>query len=130
MVDFTSTSDGIDDQSKRSAQFLAAIIAQALRDLSISPSGEEKRDCRNYNANAYESLKFFFDQGTPFKHYAFMVGIDPESFIYNLQNRMFVDESPEKKKVPYIHEKDMRVMRARIKWYKIQYVEANNDRPK
>jgi hypothetical protein len=129
MVDFVSTQVGVDDQTKRCARFLAAVIAQALRDLAITPTSQERHYCRNYVSNCYESLRFFYEEESPFKRYATLIGIDPGSFIFHLENRMFVDESPDQKKLPFIPERDIRIMRARIKWYKVQQAEAKNARP-
>lgn len=128
MIDFTSTAQGIDDQSKRCAQFVAAIIAQAIRDLSMRPTATERRQRLNLLTDAYESAKFFCDEDSPFKHYAFMVGMDPQAFLHNLEKRSFTTER-EKKYSP-ISYRDARIMRVRLGWYRLQKVMENNARPK
>ena len=129
MVDFTSTQQGIDEQAKRCARLLAAVIAQALKDLSITPTSQERHYGRNLVANCYESLKFFYDEDSPFKRYAFMVGIDPGAFVFHLENRTFEYSGPENTKIPYLAERDLRIMRTRIGWYKVQQAEAKHARP-
>ncbi|NBS68731.1 hypothetical protein EBT31_07420 [bacterium] len=130
MVDFTSTQDGVDEQTKRCARLLASVIAQALKDIAIVPTSQEKHYGKNFNSHAYESLKFFYEEESPFKRYAYLVGIDPGSFIFHLENRAFTEVGPENTKIPFLAERDLRVMRSRIKWYKVQQAEAQHARPK
>jgi len=129
MVDFTSTQVGVDEQTRRGARLLASVVAQALKDLAIIPTSQEKHYGKNFNAHAYESLKFFYDEDSPFKRYAFMIGIDPGSFVFHMENRALADTSPENHKIPFLAERDLRIMRARIKWYKVQMAEAKHARP-
>ena len=129
MVDFVSTQVGVDDQTKRCARLLASVIAQSLKDIAITPTSQERHYGKNFNAHAYESLKFFYDDESPFKRYSNLIGIDPGSFIFHLENRAFAEVGPENNKIPFLAERDLRVMRARIKWYKVQRAEAQHARP-
>lgn len=120
MIDFVSTSESIDDQSRKCAQFISAVIAQALRDLMIKPSFIEKTKRCNIQTDPLQSLNFFYGEESPFKQYAFMVGIDPESFIHNLETRSFgkADEDGQFRKIPFITYRNSRIMKVRINWYK------------
>jgi hypothetical protein len=129
MVDFTSTQVGVDEQTRRGARLLASVVAQALKDLAITPSHQEKHYGKNYNAHAYESLKFFYDENSPFKRYAYIIGIDPGSFVFHMENRAFAEISPESNKIPFLPERDLRIMRARIGWHKVQMAEEKHARP-
>ena len=126
MVDFTSTQQGIDDQSARCARLVAAVIAQALRDLAIPINENERKHGMNLVANAYESLRFFYDENSPFKQYAAMVGIEAKPFIYNLETR---DYDGQKVKHPFLKDRELRTIRRRLRWYKVLLAEMNNARP-
>ncbi len=121
MIDFMSTRLGIDEQSKRCAHFIAAILAQAVNDLSIPCNASEKRNRRNTCVDALASIRFFYEENSPFKIYASAIGIDPQAFIYNLEHRSFNRNNDlTKPKKPYISDRDARIMRVRIKFYKNQ----------
>jgi hypothetical protein len=119
MVDFTSTQVGIDAESQRSARLLAAVLAQALKDLTIPPTGQEKKQRLNINRDAYESLRFFYEPESPFKRYAYLVGLDPKAFIQNLELRMLSRGVGVGKNTSLSH-CDVRIMRIRSIWYKNQ----------
>lgn len=126
MVDFTSTQQGIDDQSARCARLVAAVIAQALRDLAIPINENEKKHGINLVGNAYESLKFFYDSSSPFKQYAVMVGVEAKPFIDNLESR---DYESQEVKHPYLKDRELRTIRRRLRWYKVLLAEMKNERP-
>lgn len=119
MVDFTSTQVGIEPQAQRCARLLAAVLAQALKDLTIVPTGSEKKQRLNMNRDAHESLKFFYEPESPFKRYAYLVGLDPKAFIQNLELRMLSRGVGVGKNTSLSH-RDVRIMRIRVIWYKNQ----------
>jgi len=118
MVDFTSTQVGIEPQAQRSARLVAAVIAQALKDLTIPLTITEKKQRLNIITDAYESLKFFYSPESPFKRYAYMVGIDPKSFLYNLELRMHSRGVGSGKK-PFLTHRDLRIIRVRVSMFKV-----------
>ena len=123
MIDFISTRPGIDEQSKRCAHFIAAILAQAVNDLSIPFNASEKKYRKNTCDDALASVKFFYEKNSPFKVYASAIGIDPQAFIYNLEHRSFNKTyfaGTTVVRKPYISDRSARIMRMRIKFYKNQ----------
>ena len=126
MIDFISTHPAIDNQTARCARLISAIIAQALRDLTIPVTENEKRHGINLVSNCYESLRFFYDENSPFKTYAVMVGTEAKPILQNLENR---DYESQKVKHPYLKDRELRTLRRRIRWYKVLLAEMKNARP-
>lgn len=83
MFDLVSTREDVDPQTVRSAQLLAAVIADAVRNASVRPSKQEQDEQRNIDASgdgAHPGLStwFLFDDASPFTKYARLIGIDPQ----------------------------------------------------
>lgn len=75
MIDFASTRT-IDEQARRCAHLLAAVIAAAVKDAGRPPSRAESRSGQNQDARALAALHFLFADGTAFKLYATLIGAD------------------------------------------------------
>ena len=123
-IDFTSTRHGIDSQSQRCAKLIAAIIAQALRDLTERPSNGEILCSRNENGDAIRSISFFRSQR--FLNYADLVGFSGKEFLKRLRFGSAPQKNDDKSKelgskphaVPanYLSAIDMRTIRQRLIW--------------
>jgi hypothetical protein len=109
--DLVST-NAVDDQTKASARLLAAVIAQALHDLSIKPTKDEYSERRNMNSDAIGALIFFGKHGM-FKTYAKLIGINPDNFLEGLAT----SKQNEDEKKPCFTEAQFRACRARMKWW-------------
>jgi len=105
-IDFLSTRNGIDVQSQRCAQLVAAVIAQALKDLTQKPIAQERKNRMNIDPNAIRSVRFF--KSALFLHYASLIGMDGREFL----NRAIHGKISAKQ----MSEADVRAMRARLRW--------------
>lgn len=66
MIDFVSTREGADPQTRRAAHFLAALVAQRLRDACTPIDPEEAARQRNFNAVARAAVEYLFDADSEF----------------------------------------------------------------
>lgn len=57
-IDFLSTRNGVDAQSQRCAQLISAAIAQAVKDLTLKPTPQERKNRINIDSNAVRSVYF------------------------------------------------------------------------
>ena len=105
-IDFVSTRNGVDAQSQRCAQLVAAIIAQALKDLTYRLGTQERKNRINIDPNAIRSVRFF--NSAIFLEYAALIGMDGKEFI---KHAVRGDISAKQ-----ISEADVRAMRARLRW--------------
>lgn len=105
-IDFVSTRQGVDIQSKRCAHLLSAVIAQALKDLMQKPTAQERKNRININPNVIRSISFF--NSKTFVSYANLIGMDANEFM----NRAVYGRISGKQ----IPESDVRIMRARLRW--------------
>ena len=123
-IDFTSTKNGIDSQAQRCVRLIAAVIAQALKDLAVMENhGEIKRE-RNENADAINSIIFF--GGQKFLDYAALVGFSGEEFLKRILIGGTTQEYDEKSKewvskphaIPanYLSAMEIRTIRQRFLW--------------
>lgn len=76
MIDLTSTRTQIDEQSRRCAHLLAAVIASAVKDAGRPPSKTEVRSGQNQDTRALAALHFLFADGSVFPLYATLIGAD------------------------------------------------------
>ena len=113
MIDFVSTREDTNAEIKQYCELLAAVIAQALRDLCARPTVIEIEKAKNIDRHAVKSLIFFFSPKSPFKVYSNMIGVDPDSFLNAMSTRKF-DGDP---KNPYLSHNQIRAMQTRIKWW-------------
>lgn len=105
-IDFLSTNENVDTQTQRCARLIAAVIAQALKDLTLMPSAQERKKLINTNENAIRSINFF--RSETFLQYAAFVGMDGKEFLTRME-RGNINKNQ-------ITEGDQRVMRARLRW--------------
>ena len=123
MIDFTSTR-GIDTQSQRCVRLLAAVIAQALKDLMEKPTSGEIKHSRNEDGDAIRSVAFFGSQ--TFFTYADLVGFSGKEFLnrlrfggatqeYDFESEEWVSKS-HAITTNYISETDLRTVRQRLLW--------------
>lgn len=105
-IDFLSTREGVDVQTQRCAKLVAAVIAQAIKDLTHKPTAQERKNRMNIDANAIRSVNFF--KSKVFLQYAALIGMDGEEFM----SRAIRGSISAKQ----ISESDVRAMRARLRW--------------
>jgi hypothetical protein len=105
-IDFLSTRNGVDAQSQRCAQLIAAVIAQAVKDLTQKPTAQERKNRMNIDPNAIRSVRFF--KSKTFLDYAALIGMDGSEFM-NHATRGSISARQ-------ISEADVRAMRARLRW--------------
>lgn len=105
-IDFLSTREGTDIQTQRCAKLIAAVIAQALKDLTHKPTAQERKNRMNIEPSAIRSVNFF--KGKVFLQYAALIGMDGNEFM----NRAVHGSISAKQ----ISEADVRAMRARLRW--------------
>jgi hypothetical protein len=84
MIDFVSTREGVDPETKSLARMIAALIAVHLRSLTRVTSQEERRIQRNLNSEARSALQYFFEPGSPFEDHIELIGGSPAVFRRNL----------------------------------------------
>ena len=109
MIDYVSTQAGIDSQSAACARMLAAVIAKALEDLSIKPTEKEWKNGVNLQAEPTRSVRFFKGKLVP--HYAALIGMDANSFMYYL-----TQEGKKGHRGSRFDEMDYRTIRSRLRW--------------
>jgi len=107
MINFYSESIQ-DEQAKRSAHLIAAIIANALRDLMTRPGDHESKMRMNINPAAAKSVVFF--KSKTFIAYCHLIGIDHNQFLSKL---MFGTNMSAGKRIT---DMDFRAMRQRMSW--------------
>lgn len=105
-IDFVSSRNGVDAQSQRCAQLIAAVIAQAVKDLTLKPTPQERKNRINIDPNAIRSVRFF--KSATFLDYAALIGMDGGEF---MKHAVRGDISAR-----HISEVDVRAMRARLRW--------------
>lgn len=114
MIDLISTRDGVDAQSRRCAQLLAAVIAQAIKDAAHRPTKEERRNRRN-TRHAYRSIKFLFEKNGPFEVYSHLIGMTAESIREALLSRRRLNTMPGWKSL--FSDQERRIIQMRHYWY-------------
>jgi hypothetical protein len=107
MINFYSESIQ-DEQTKRSAHLIAAIIANALRDLMIRPSELEGQMRTNINPAAAKSVVFF--NSKVFIAYCHLIGIDHNQFLERLKYGANLSAGKR------ITDMDFRAIRQRMSW--------------
>lgn len=105
-IDFLSTRNGVDVQSQRCAQLIAAVIAQAVKDLTHKPTAQERKARMNIDPNAIRSVRFF--KSKAFLDYAALIGMDGKEFMNHAVRGNI--------SARHISEADVRAMRARLRW--------------
>ena len=105
-IDFLSTRNGVDVQSQRCAQLIAAVIAQAVKDLTHKPTAQERKNRMNIDPNAIRSVRFF--KSKAFLDYAALIGMDGKEFMNHAVRGNI--------SARHISEADVRAMRARLRW--------------
>jgi len=105
-IDFVSSRNGVDVQSQRCSQLIAAVIAQAVKDLTLKPTPQERKNRINIDPNAIRSIYFF--KSKTFLHYADLIGMDGGDFIKHARLGNI--------SARHISEVDVRAMRARLRW--------------
>lgn len=105
-IDFLSTREGVDVQSQRCAQLISAVIAQAIKDLTLKPMAQERKNRMNIDPNAIRSVRFF--KSKTFLDYAALIGMDGNEFM----NRAVRGSISARQ----MSETDVRAMRARLRW--------------
>ena len=83
MIDFTSTREGTDPQTKACARLLVAVIASAIRDAS-QPLGCEEREGGRPRVEPERAMRFLFDDTSFFPLYAKAIGSSAGSIRRNL----------------------------------------------
>lgn len=114
MIDLISTRDGVDVQSRRCAQLLAAVIAQAIKDAAHRPTKEERKNRRN-TRHAYRSIKFLFEKNGPFEAYSQLIGLTAESIREALLSRRRLNTMPGWKSL--FSDQERRIIQMRHYWY-------------
>jgi hypothetical protein len=118
MIDFVSTDDNVDEDTRGCAHLLAAVIALAFTDLCSTPTKQElEREC-NIDRKATAALRFFFNPNSVFPAYARLIGLDPKSFMVALEKRTYEHNYNKNTKNPYIPYKYVKALQIRIKWWK------------
>ena len=105
-IDFVSSRSGVDAQSQRCAQLIAAVIAQAVKDLTLKPTPQERKSRINIDPNAIRSVRFF--KSAVFLDYAALIGMVGEEFMKHAVRGNI--------SARHISEVDVRAMRARLRW--------------
>jgi len=124
VIDLLSTYEDIEEETRNAAHLIAGVIAMAIEDLCMIPTDEELRHNCNLNYNAIGSLNFFFNERSMFKAYAFLIGLEPTSFVKALERRQYESESDKKTKIPYLNYDDVQSMRMRIHWWQKSPVQS------
>lgn len=105
-IDFVSTRNGVDVQAQRCAQLVAAVIAQAVKDLTVKPTAQERKNRMNIDPNAIRSVRFF--KSSIFLDYASLIGMDGREFMKHAARGNISERQ--------ISEANVRAMRARLRW--------------
>ncbi len=116
MIDFVSTRESTDPETRKNAQLLASIIAQFIRDASTKPSDKEANDCRNWNEDASRAVAYLFDEGSPFEDHIELLGGSAATFRAALRSDRSLDGSSLFTTV------QRRIIQARLRWYRISHV--------
>lgn len=66
MIDFVSTRDSTDPETKRAAHFLAAVVVLHVRDAATKPTKREAETCRNENYTAFRAIEYLFSHQSDF----------------------------------------------------------------
>lgn len=117
MLDLMRTRTGADPTTEGCAKLLAAIISDAIECASSTPREEEKKRRMNINwdsCDAARSVWFLFDDASPFRAYAHLIGVDAQDI-----RRALLD--PHKKYPPKsgFSESKAHNVRTRYRWYKL-----------
>jgi hypothetical protein len=107
MINFYSESIN-DEQTRRSAHLIAAIVANALRELMIRPSELEGQMRTNINPAAAKSVVFF--NSNVFIAYCHLIGIDHNQFLERLKYGTNLSAGKR------ITDMDFRAIRQRMSW--------------
>lgn len=86
-IDFLSTREGIDVQTERCAKLVAAVIAQALKDLMKKPTAQERKNRINTDPSAIRSVNFF--KSKVFLQYSALIGMDGDEFMNRAKRGIF-----------------------------------------
>ena len=79
MLDLVSTRPNTDEQTRRCARLLASVIWHAIRDLADGMDPEERRTGMRRGSEAWEAARFLFDDASPFRVYAMLIGGDAQA---------------------------------------------------
>lgn len=117
MLDLMRTRMGADSTTEGCAKLLASVIADAIECASSPPREEEKKRRMNINwdsCDAARSVWFLFDDDSPFRLYAQLIGADAHDI-----RRALLD--PDKKYSPKGGFSDSKAhnVRTRYRWYKL-----------
>jgi len=74
MIDFVSTREHVDQQSKQAARLLAAWVARHIRDAAEPPSRQEIDAGTNFTRNAARSIDYLFSADSPFEDHIELIG--------------------------------------------------------
>ena len=79
MLDFVSTREGTDAETRGCARLVAAVIASAVRDACEPPTSEELRTHSNRKTSARQALRFLFGRHSVFSLYAELIGTNADT---------------------------------------------------
>lgn len=74
MIDFVSTREETDGETRACARLVTAIIVQAVRDAAAPLAKAEKEAQRNLDDNARHALRFLFEPKSALAQYATAIG--------------------------------------------------------
>ena len=109
MLDFVSTRPGVDEQTRRCANLLTAIITDSIRCIGDMPV----KGVREAEENALASLQFLFDDESPFEIYAQLIGVNAQT----IREALFRMSEHDKNLAPGWGSNERRIARIRIHKY-------------
>lgn len=111
MIDFASTRETADAETKRAAHFLAAAVVQFIRDAATRPSAQENSIGRNINPDAASAIKYLFEAGSPFEDHIDLIGASCAAF-----RAALLDDRPLLPASPFTTEQ-RRIIQLRYRWW-------------
>lgn len=112
MIDFVSTRDHTDAETKRAAHFLAAVVALHVRDAAAKPTKKEAADGCNYTYTAFRAIEYLFSHQSDFPdHIEALGGSAAPMREALLSDRKLQDGAG-------FTELQRRVIQARYRWWK------------
>ena len=109
MMDLVSTRADVDAQTQGCARLLAAVIAKAVEDLTVAPTGKERKTATNLQTEPVRSVRFF--RSKLFLYYAQLIGVSGEALLEHLVDREIMPLKKDK-----LTTADYRIIRARLRW--------------
>lgn len=112
MIDFVSTRDTTDTDTRNAARFLAAVVAWHVKDAATKPTKQEVAACRNHNSTALRAIKYLFSDASDFSDHIESLG----GSVHAMRDALLSDRKL--KDGAEFTEIQRRIIQARYRWWK------------